>query len=39
VEHGAVDQICDRRELRDRLSDLFALMMKQPKPAADAAVA
>jgi acetyl-CoA carboxylase carboxyl transferase subunit beta len=39
VEHGAVDQICDRRELRDRLADLFALMMKQPKPADDAAAA
>ena len=32
VEHGAIDQICDRRELRDRLADLLALMMKQPKP-------
>ena len=31
VEHGAIDQICDRRELRDRLADLLALMMKQPK--------
>jgi acetyl-CoA carboxylase carboxyl transferase subunit beta len=32
VEHGAIDQICDRREMRDRLADLVALMMKQPKP-------
>ena len=32
VEHGAIDQICDRREMRDRLADLLALMMKQPKP-------
>ena len=32
LEHGAIDQICDRRELRDRLADLLALMMKQPKP-------
>ncbi len=32
VEHGAIDQICDRRELRYRLADLLALMMKQPKP-------
>jgi acetyl-CoA carboxylase carboxyl transferase subunit beta len=39
VEHGAIDQICDRRELRDRLADLFALLMKQPKPADDAAAA
>ncbi len=35
VEHGAIDQICDRRELRDRLADLLALMMKQPKPRLD----
>ena len=32
VEHGAIDQICDRREMRDRLAHLLALMMKQPKP-------
>jgi acetyl-CoA carboxylase carboxyl transferase subunit beta len=32
VAHGAIDQICDRRELRDRLADLLALMMRQPKP-------
>jgi len=39
VEHGAIDQICDRRELRDRLADLFALLMKQPKPVDDVAAA
>lgn len=33
VEHGAIDQICDRREMRDRLSDLIALLRKQPRPA------
>ncbi|NIJ71824.1 acetyl-CoA carboxylase carboxyl transferase subunit beta [Xanthomonas sp. F4] len=33
LEHGAIDQICDRRELRDRLSELLALMMRQPTPA------
>jgi acetyl-CoA carboxylase carboxyltransferase component len=32
LEHGAIDQICDRRELRDRLSDLLALLMRQPHP-------
>ncbi len=32
VEHGAIDQICDRREMRERLADLLALMMRQPKP-------
>ena len=36
LEHGAIDQICDRRELRDRLSELFALMMKQPQPVDEA---
>jgi len=35
VDHGAIDQICDRREMRDRLAHLFALMMKQPEPADD----
>ncbi len=33
LEHGAIDQICDRRELRDRLADLLALMMRQSRPA------
>ena len=32
VAHGAIDQICDRRELRDRLADLLALLMRQSKP-------
>jgi acetyl-CoA carboxylase carboxyl transferase subunit beta len=32
VEHGAIDQICDRRELRDRIADLLALLMKQQRP-------
>ena len=36
VEHGAIDQICDRRELRERLAHLFALLMKQPEPQPDA---
>jgi acetyl-CoA carboxylase carboxyl transferase subunit beta len=39
VEHGAIDQICDRRELRDRLADLIALLMKQPRPHDDVEVA
>jgi len=38
VEHGAIDQICDRRELRDRIAHLLALMMKQPQPQDDAEV-
>lgn len=32
LEHGALDQICDRRELRDRLATLLALLMDQPRP-------
>ncbi len=39
LEHGAIDQICDRRKLRERLAHLFALLMKQPEPQADAEVA
>ncbi len=38
LEHGAVDQICDRRELRDRLSELLALLMRQPRPEESAVV-
>jgi acetyl-CoA carboxylase carboxyl transferase subunit beta len=33
VEHGAVDLIVDRRELRDRLATLFALLTRQPRAA------
>jgi len=32
LEHGAIDQICDRREMRDRLGDLLALLQNQPRP-------
>ena len=39
VEHGAIDQICDRRELRERLAHLLALLMRQPQPEDDAEVA
>ncbi len=37
IDHGAIDMIVDRREMRDRLADLLALMMKQPQPAKPAA--
>jgi acetyl-CoA carboxylase carboxyl transferase subunit beta len=33
LEHGAIDMIVDRREMRDKLAALLALMMKQPKAA------
>ncbi|MFZ5638978.1 MAG: acetyl-CoA carboxylase, carboxyltransferase subunit beta [Pseudomonadota bacterium] len=32
LDHGTVDQICDRRELRERIAHLVALMMKLPEP-------
>jgi acetyl-CoA carboxylase carboxyl transferase subunit beta len=32
VEHGAIDQICDRRELRERIAHLLAMLMRQPSP-------
>ena len=35
LEHGTVDQIVDRRELRDRLAHLLAMLMKQQAPADD----
>ncbi|MCL7714125.1 acetyl-CoA carboxylase, carboxyltransferase subunit beta [Stenotrophomonas mori] len=39
LDHGAIDQICDRREMRDRLADLLALLMRQERPASDPAAA
>jgi acetyl-CoA carboxylase carboxyl transferase subunit beta len=39
VEHGAIDQICDRRKLRDRIAGLLAMLMKRPQPQDDAEVA
>ncbi|MFZ5607255.1 MAG: acetyl-CoA carboxylase, carboxyltransferase subunit beta [Pseudomonadota bacterium] len=32
LQHGTVDQIVDRREMRQRLAHLLALLMKQPVP-------
>ena len=33
VEHGAIDLIVDRREMRDKLADLLGLMTKAPRAA------
>jgi acetyl-CoA carboxylase carboxyl transferase subunit beta len=33
LEHGAIDVIIDRREMRDRLADMLALLMRKPKAA------
>jgi acetyl-CoA carboxylase carboxyl transferase subunit beta len=32
LEHGALDQICDRRDLRDRVADLVAMLMRRQRP-------
>jgi acetyl-CoA carboxylase carboxyl transferase subunit beta len=39
LDHGAIDQIVDRRELRDHLAHVLAMLMKQPVPEDDAEVA
>ena len=33
LEHGAIDLIVDRRELRDRIAALLAVMLRRPPPA------
>jgi acetyl-CoA carboxylase carboxyl transferase subunit beta len=33
VEHGAIDMIVDRRQMRDTVADLLALLMRRPKAA------
>jgi acetyl-CoA carboxylase carboxyl transferase subunit beta len=30
LEHGAVDMIVDRRDMRDRLAELITLLMRAP---------
>ena len=39
VEHGALDLIVDRREMRDRIAALLALLLRKPAPAETAVVA
>ena len=34
LEHGAIDLIVDRREMRDKIAAMLAVMTKQPKAAA-----
>jgi acetyl-CoA carboxylase carboxyl transferase subunit beta len=36
LEHGAIDLIVDRREMRNRIAALLALLMQQPSPDAEA---
>ena len=33
IDHGAIDLIVDRREMRDKLADLFGILMKAPRAA------
>jgi len=33
LEHGAIDMICDRRDLRDRIADLLAILTHRAKVA------
>jgi acetyl-CoA carboxylase carboxyl transferase subunit beta len=33
VDHGAIDLIVDRREMRDKLADLLGILMKVPRAA------
>jgi acetyl-CoA carboxylase carboxyl transferase subunit beta len=37
VEHGAIDLIIDRRQMRPKLASLLAMLMKRPPVAASAA--
>jgi acetyl-CoA carboxylase carboxyl transferase subunit beta len=39
LEHGAIDMIVDRREMRDRLASLLALLSRQPQPFVQARLA
>ncbi len=39
LEHGAVDMIVDRREMRDRIASLLTILTGQPSPAASSAAA
>jgi len=39
LDHGAIDQICDRREMRERIAHLVALMQGLPAPEGEAATA
>lgn len=32
LDHGAIDMIIDRREMRDKISDILAMLQRQEKP-------
>ena len=33
LQHGAIDMIVDRREMRDKIANLITLLLKQPAAA------
>jgi acetyl-CoA carboxylase carboxyl transferase subunit beta len=33
LEHGALDMIVDRREMRDKIASILSMLLKQPSPA------
>jgi acetyl-CoA carboxylase carboxyl transferase subunit beta len=33
LDHGAIDMIVDRREMRDKLSDVLGILRKVPRAA------
>jgi acetyl-CoA carboxylase carboxyl transferase subunit beta len=37
LDHGAIDMILDRRDMRDRIAQMLSLMMKKPAPVVEAA--
>jgi len=34
LDHGAIDMIVDRRQMRDKLAAMLAIMTKRPRAAA-----
>jgi acetyl-CoA carboxylase carboxyl transferase subunit beta len=37
LAHGAIDMIVDRREMRDKLASVLAMLMRAPRPQAEVA--
>jgi acetyl-CoA carboxylase carboxyl transferase subunit beta len=33
LDHGAIDLIVDRRQMRDKLADLLGILMREPRAA------
>jgi acetyl-CoA carboxylase carboxyl transferase subunit beta len=37
LDHGAIDLILDRRDMRERIAQMLCLMMRKPAPVAEQA--